>query len=178
MNHRTTSSNLAIPCFVLVVIALLGAPHAAQSSPTPPSPPPGGSAVAAFYPRGRDRPHNYEILNEEVHYSGWRRVIRRSVGVIADDGDGGVVDDRGVIHFDVIDQARASGGAVVVFAWNSTSKTATIIREYMPGPHRVLSGLAAGIVEDGKHSSPQEEGGGSESPSSLLAARFELEEEW
>ena len=168
-----------MPCFVFVVLAILGA-YTVRSSPTPPSP--GGSA-AAFYPRGRDRPHNYEILNEEVHYSGWRRVIRRSVGVIADDGDGGVVDDRGVIHFDVIDQARASGGAVVVFAWNSTSKTATIIREYMPGPHRVLSGLAAGIVEEGKHSLPasrgggEEVGGGSES-SSLLAARFELEEEW
>jgi len=172
-----------MPCFVL--IALLGAPHAARSSPAPPSPPGRGLAVAAFYPRGRDRPHNYEILNEEVHYSGWRRVIRRSVGVVVaddddDDGNDGVVEDdhRGVIHFDVIDQARASGGAVVVFAWNSTSKTATIIREYMPGPHRVLSGLAAGIVEDGKHSPPQEEGGGSESSSSLLAARFELEEEW
>jgi len=160
-----------MPCFLFVVLALLGAAHAAPSSPTPP--PPGGSP-AAFYPRGRDRPHNYEILNEEVHYSGWRKVIRRSVGIVAtDDGDGGVVDDdRGVIHFDVIDQARASGGAVVVFAWNSTSKTATIIREYMPGPHRVLSGLAAGIV-DGE----EEEGGGSDS-SSLMAARFELEEEW
>lgn len=81
-----------------------------------------------------------------------------------------------MIHFDVIDQTHTTGGAVIVFAWNSTSKTATIVREYMPGPHRVLSGLAAGIVEDdGKHHSSVE--GGIDEPDALVAARYELEEE-
>ncbi|KAL3772767.1 hypothetical protein ACHAW5_007276 [Stephanodiscus triporus] len=160
---------------LLLVLAILGA-DAAQSPTTTPA-----ASGAAFYPRGRDRPHKYEILDEVVRYSGWRRVVRRSV-----------VDRRRaargkkVVEYDVIDHANSSsGGAVVVFAWNSTSRTATIVREYMPGPHRVLCGLAAGIVEDdGKHS----EGGGggtssasgsemSSSSSSLVAARFELEEE-
>ena len=122
------------------------------------------SQAAAHYPRGRDRPHNYQILKDEVHYSGWRKVVRRSV----------TINDHPHkrIDFDVFDQAQTSGGAVIVFAWNSTSKTATIIREYMPGPHRVLSGLAAGIVEDGKHANELGE------EISLVAAKFELEEEW
>ena len=76
-----------------------------------------------------------------MHYSGWRKVIRRSVNVNSGDDP-----NRKTIDFDIIDQAHSSGGAVIIFAWNSTSKTATLVREYMPGPHRVLSGLAAGIV--------------------------------
>ena len=45
----------------------------------------------------------------------------------------------------------------------------------MPGPHRVMSGLAAGIVEDGKHSV---ELGVDGEEMSLIAAKYELEEEW
>ena len=128
----------------------------------------------AFYPRGRDRPHNYEIINEEVHYSGWRKVIRRSVNSNTNNSNNNSSDDNSntTIHFDIIDQAHSNSGAVIIFAWNSTSKTATIVREYMPGPHRVLSGLAAGIVEEGKHSSKEGE------EDTLIAARYELEEEW
>jgi len=119
------------------------------------------SSSAAFYPHGRDREHDYEIIKEKVHYSGWRKVIRRRVHS----------PNRKPIDFDIIDQTT-NGGAVIIFAWNSTNKTATIVREYMPGPHRVLSGLAAGIVEDDKHSSKEGE------DSCLIAARMELEEEW
>ena len=127
----------------------------------------------AFYPRGRDRPHNYVIINEEVHYSGWRKVIRRSVNTNINNSNNNSDDNSNTtIHFDIIDQAHSNSGAVIIFAWNSTSKTATIVREYMPGPHRVLSGLAAGIVEEGKHSSKEGE------EDTLIAARYELEEEW
>ena len=135
----------------------------------------------AFYPRGRDRPHSYEIINEEVHYSGWRKVIRRSVNTntnINNNSNNNSDDDNSnatTIHFDIIDQAHSNSGAVIIFAWNSTSKTATIVREYMPGPHRVLSGLAAGIVEEGKHSSKE---GDMNEEDTLIAARYELEEEW
>lgn len=136
--------------------------------------------AALFYPTGRDRPHNYKIFSDEVVYSGWRKVIRRSVSSPVhhhhsstertnDDST-----EQRVIDFDVIDQAHHTGGAVIIFAWNTTSKTATIVREYMPGPHRVLSGLAAGIVEVGKHSSMEE----NNESASLCAARYELEEEW
>jgi hypothetical protein len=65
-----------------------------------------------------------------------------------------------------VDQKGA--GAVIVFAWNSKTKTAVIIREYNPGCHKILSGLAAGIVEKdiNKHNADFD-----------LAARHELEEE-
>ena len=165
--------------------------------------------AAAFYPRGRDRPHDYKIINEEVRYSGWRKVIQRSVSApihphhthlddtttlitaATHDNDGtstatantntdnkkkdsSSLTQRKIINFDIIDQTHTTGGAVIIFAWNTTSKTATIIREYMPGPHRILGGLAAGIVEDGKHSSMEGVG----DTCSLVAARYELEEEW
>ena len=55
----------------------------------------------------------------------------------------------------------------------TTDKTATLIREYQPGPHRKLSGLAAGLVENDKHTD-----GGSVEETALIAARCELEEEW
>ena len=109
------------------------------------------SSSRAFY-----RPHDYDIVREEVLYEGWRKVIRRTVQSPKMTRH---------IEFDVIDQTHSTGGAVIIFAWNSTSKSATIIREYMPGCHRVLGGLAAGLVEE-KH-------GGSEE----AAARHELEEE-
>jgi 8-oxo-dGTP pyrophosphatase MutT (NUDIX family) len=114
------------------------------------------SSNAASPSRAFYRPHDYDIVREEVLYEGWRKVIRRTVQ-----------NPKLTKHidFDVIDQTHSTGGAVIIFAWNSTSKSATIIREYMPGCHRVLGGLAAGIVEE-KH-------GGSEED----AARHELEEE-
>lgn len=53
----------------------------------------------------------------------------------------------------------------MVFAWDTQSKTATLVREYMPGSHKILWGIAAGLVED-KHDSDVSR-----------AARDELEEE-
>lgn len=63
---------------------------------------------------------------------------------------------------------QVGAGAVIIFAWNSVSKTATLVREYNPGNHKVMAGLAAGIVETdpNKHGSDFD-----------LAARHELEEE-
>ena len=66
----------------------------------------------------------------------------------------------------IVDQKGA--GAVIIFVWNTKTKTATLIREYNPGCHKVLYGLAAGIVEidPQKHDSDFN-----------VAARHELEEE-
>ena len=63
---------------------------------------------------------------------------------------------------------QKGAGAVIIFAWDSKTKTATIVREYNPGCHKILSGLAAGIVETDpeKHDSDFD-----------LAAQQELEEE-
>ncbi|KAL9187426.1 hypothetical protein ACHAXT_001529 [Thalassiosira profunda] len=167
-------------CFLLAIVVLVGVD--AAPSPTPPTVPasPRRPSGAAFYPEGRDRPHHYRIASEVVHYSGWRKVIRRSVvrhHHRHDDEDDVTTQrqEQTVIDFDVIDQTHSTSGAVIIFAWNSTSKTATIVREYMPGPHRLLSGLAAGIVEDDKHSG--EKGAGNGESKSLVAARCELEEE-
>ena len=65
---------LLIFTFGATIVANAATPSSSSSSPSPSS--------VAFYPRGRDRPHDYEIINEEVHYSGWRKVIRRSVNTI------------------------------------------------------------------------------------------------
>lgn len=55
-----------------------------------------------------------------------------------------------------------------MFAWNTHTKTATIIKEYNPGCDKILYGIAAGIVETdiAKHGSDYD-----------IAARHELEEE-
>jgi ADP-ribose pyrophosphatase YjhB (NUDIX family) len=60
---------------------------------------------------------------------------------------------------------KTGEGAVLIFAWDTQTKTVTLVREYMPGSHRILWGLAAGLIED-KHG---------EDPS--VAAQHELEEE-
>mmetsp|Transcript_27356 Transcript_27356/g.62802 ORF Transcript_27356/g.62802 Transcript_27356/m.62802 type:complete len:180 (-) Transcript_27356:51-590(-) len=66
----------------------------------------------------------------------------------------------------VVDQKGK--GAVVVFAWDTRTKTATLIKEYNPGCMRIITGVAAGIIESGdKH-----DGG-----DPMVAGRFELEEE-
>ena len=63
---------------------------------------------------------------------------------------------------------QKGAGAVIIFAWDTKTKTATVVREYQPGCHKVLGGLAAGIIETDpeKHDSDP-----------LVAARHELEEE-
>mmetsp|Transcript_13511 Transcript_13511/g.24462 ORF Transcript_13511/g.24462 Transcript_13511/m.24462 type:complete len:295 (-) Transcript_13511:306-1190(-) len=98
----------------------------------------------------------HEIIHSEVVYSRWRKVIRRVVRM----PKGNIVD------YDIVDQQGA--GAVIIFAWDTKTKTATLVREYNPGCHRVLGGLAAGLVEHGE----KHEGG-----DPLVAAHHELEEE-
>lgn len=99
-------------------------------------------------------PPSIEILNEKIVYSGWRTILRRTVQM----RNGKVVD------FDLVG-VKTGEGAVLIFAWDSRNKTATMIREYMPASHRIMFGLAAGLIED-KHGHDTE-----------LAARHELEEE-
>mmetsp|Transcript_23575 Transcript_23575/g.42798 ORF Transcript_23575/g.42798 Transcript_23575/m.42798 type:complete len:234 (-) Transcript_23575:1506-2207(-) len=95
------------------------------------------------------------ILGEEFTYKRWRTILERTIRF----PNGKVVD------FDLVGMVGA-GSAVVVFAWDSLQKTATLVREYHPGPNKFLFGAAAGIVEDDKHNGNVE-----------LAAQHELEEE-
>ena len=63
-----------------------------------------------------------------------------------------------------------SNRAVLIFAWDTKTKTATLVSEYMPGANARKIGVAAGLVEE-KHS-----GEGADN-AALTAAKFELEEE-
>lgn len=62
---------------------------------------------------------------------------------------------------------KTGNHAVLIVAWDTNTKTMTLIREYMPGSHRILWGLPAGLVEPTKHKDKNE----------TLAAVQELEEE-
>ena len=140
----------------------------------------------------------FEIVNETIVYSRWRQVVQRQVrlkataaaaaaaarkkqqqqlsqGISANDADTNAEDK--IINFDIIRQ-KDDMHAVIIFAFNTTSKTATIIREYMPASNKIMFGLAAGILEaDSKHKNDGDDDGNDTRPPSLIAARCELEEE-
>lgn len=96
-----------------------------------------------------------DILGEIVAYRRWRTITERSIRF----------HETKVVDFDLVGLNGASS-AVVIFAWDSSTKTATLVREYHPGPHAYLYGVAAGIVEEDKHNGD-----------AALAAQQELEEE-
>lgn len=118
----------------------------------------GSASVAMTIRCGAKNDGQHEIVKEELLFSRWRTIISRLVRF----PNGREVD------FDVVGQA-GSDRAVLIFAWDCKTKTATLIQEYMPGSNSVKYGVAAGLVED-KHN------GGEEDPC-LIAAKFELEEE-
>lgn len=84
---------------------------------------------------------------------------------------------------------KSGTGAVLIFAWDTRTKTATMIREYMPTTNRMMYGLAAGLVEADKHGgtstttntttqTPQDdETNNNNTILTANAARCELEEE-
>lgn len=108
---------------------------------------------AAFARGGSSDPTGYKLVEENILYSRWRILYQRLVCM-----PGGKV-----VDFDVVGQKGTA--AAIVFAWNSSTKTATLCREYHPGPHQVLCGPAAGLVEDKHGADPK------------IAAEHELEEE-
>jgi hypothetical protein len=113
-------------------------------------------------------PEGFEILSETILHDNWRKLVSRQVRFPS----------KLVADFEIVSQGdrggKVSDGAVLVFVWNSATKTATLIREYMPSVHRFVPGLAAGMVED-KHRGVDNESQ-SEDPVQT-AAVHELEEE-
>ena len=98
-----------------------------------------------------------DVLDETVLWRGkWRSMLQRTVTL-----PGAA---REMISFDVV-ASNHGDYSVLVLAWDSASKTATLIREYHPGPNEWQYGVVAGGYEKSKHGSP------------LDAARSELEEE-
>lgn len=111
-------------------------------------------------------PPTHKLLEETILHNGWRRLINRKVRLPV---SGKVAD------FEIVAQ-RGTDQAVLIFVWHSSTKTATCIREYMPSVHHPMLGLAAGMVEDTKHSSSyndEEE----QDDACWMAAKCELEEE-
>lgn len=129
-------------------------------STVPPSPPPPSKhqvrSIVPKLPRGGAKDgDDFEILDETVAYSRWRTIVQRKVRM----RNGKVVD------FDLVG-VKTGEGAVLVFAYDTKTKTATLVREYMPASHKVLWGLAAGLIEEEKHEQDP-----------YVAAQHELEEE-
>jgi hypothetical protein len=147
-------SSLVTGAFLLVGSAATQPRHTTRLSSS------ASSSVAFLLPRGGDNSHDnlkgkdFEILDEKVVYSRWRTVLQRKVKM----RNGKIVD------FDLVGTSTAAS-AVLVFAWDSKTKTATLIKEYMPGCNKRLYGIAAGLVEE-KHGERPE-----------VAAEHELEEE-
>jgi ADP-ribose pyrophosphatase YjhB (NUDIX family) len=111
----------------------------------------------------------FTLLSDTVIYEKWRRLVSRKVQlpsgktadfeIVGQSCPGGDDDDAASVH-------RRTDHAVLIFVWNRTTKTTTLIREYMPSVHRKMYGLAAGMVEADKHDNTP-----------LTAARHELAEE-
>ncbi len=97
---------------------------------------------------------DFEVVDEkEAHQGKYRQVIEKQVK--GPDGK--------TLIYDIL-SANKSGG-VTMFVWCTKSKTATLVKEYHPGPHKVQLGTVNGCFESDKH------------VSALQCATFELEEE-
>ena len=57
------------------------------------------------------------------------------------------------VTFDVVDSNHGNT-SVLVLAWSTETQSATLIREYHPGPSEWQYGVVAGGVEISKHTSP------------------------
>jgi hypothetical protein len=91
-------------------------------------------------------------IKEDVVFQGYRSIVKQTVKL----------PNGKLWEVEVLRQKHES---VVVFIWNSSKKTTTLVREYHPGPEQNLYGTVAGMFEPWKHSSP------------LECAQHELEEE-
>jgi hypothetical protein len=109
-----------------------------------------GSSVSTIHKIDDDF-NKFHKVNDEVVFSGWRKIVRRKLQF----PNGSIKD------FDILNTATS----IVVFNWDSRTKTTTLIQEYHPGIEKALYGTVAGMYEDHKHSDP------------LECAQFELEEE-
>lgn len=94
----------------------------------------------------------FTLLQEKVMYEGYRNIVRREV----------ILPTGRHVLFDILTQRHLS---VVVFVWNTATRTTTLVREYHPGPNKFMLGTVAGMYEVEKHKSV------------LEAAQHELEEE-
>ena len=91
-------------------------------------------------------------ISEDVVFKGYRDILRREYKL----------PNGKSATYDILTQRHLS---VVVFTWNTTSATTTLIREFHPGSESFMYGTVAGMYESSKHKTP------------LEASMLELEEE-
>lgn len=110
--------------------------------------------------------YTFTIISDTIIYNNWRTLINRQVLIQP---------NNHIIDYEIVGQ-KGSNMAVLIFCWNTTSKTITcMITEYMPSNHQIMWGLAAGMVEYDKHSINTNTNNINDII--LNAARHELEEE-
>jgi hypothetical protein len=123
--------------------------------------PAGGGGGNANASKNDTSAESHRLIDESVLYQGcWRSLKNRRV-VFSKASE----KDKFMANFEVVCQA-GTDKAVLILVWHSTTKSFTLIREYMPSVNKVLYGLAAGTVENDKHKND-----------SLIAAQTELQEE-
>jgi len=89
---------------------------------------------------GEDRGETHKLLSKEVSYNGsWRQIVTKKLKL----------PNGKVFDFDVV--SNNALGSVTVFPWDVQSKTCTLIKEYHPGPEKVMYGLPAGQFEPQRH---------------------------
>lgn len=95
-----------------------------------------------------DTTNNFQIISEKILHNNWRKLISRKVQL---------PQSQNLVDFEIVSQGdrggRVSDQAVMVFVWNTSTQTATLIREYMPSVHGFMTTLAAGMVDE-KHEDP------------------------
>lgn len=96
-------------------------------------------------------PH-FEVIGEERVYNGWRKVTRRDI----------IMPSGIKASFDIFSQ---DAPCVVVFTWDTRTRTTTLVQEFYPGPQKLMLGAVGGVYEPKKHRTV------------LECAQYELEEE-
>jgi 8-oxo-dGTP pyrophosphatase MutT (NUDIX family) len=87
-----------------------------------------------------DRPSELDIVDEQVVYRRYATVLLRTVRY----------PDGRCVTYDIIGQPAVQSASVLVFPFDTRNQACYMIREYCPGPNRVLYGFPAGMVES-KH---------------------------
>ena len=160
----------------------------------------GSSRWGLAMPRGgsRDLPQQenattstttVQLVKDTTIHNGWRKLINRQVlmttNAPATTDSTYPTPANLTVNFEIVSQGDRGGTvsdqAVLVFVWNSTQQTATLVQEYMPSVHDHRPGLAAGMVEakHGKQTAQKltKSDDDNDSTNILTAAQHELEEE-
>ena len=130
---RTTAAAATLFYSCCCLLPFLARPTASSPSPSLRAP----TSRWITKTRGGDAPQlpqqqlhkeDFQLLKEFDHFRGkWRSIMQRDVQY----------PNGRVVNFDIMDQP---GSSVMVFIFNTTSQTSTLIEEYAPGSLDVIIG--------------------------------------